>query len=317
MLYCYYIHMNTSARIYVAGAGGLVGSAIVRALSQKGFSNVHAPSRAELDLMDRGAVAEFLSAKKIEYVIMSAARVGGIKANMTYPADFLYENLVMQENVMWHAYKAGVKKLIFLGSSCIYPREAKQPMREEYFMTGPVEPTNEGYAIAKIAGMKLAEKIYDQYNVPFISCMPTNTYGENDHFDPERGHVIPGLMRRMHEAKVAGAPEVVVWGTGEARREFLYVDDLADAVLFLMENYEGKEFLNIGTGEDVSIRELAEEIKKTVGYEGALVFDSTKPGGMPRKLLDVSKIKALGWTPRISLKEGLEKTYAWYIAHGA
>jgi GDP-L-fucose synthase len=305
--------MDTSESVYVAGSAGLVGSSIVRALKARGFASILAPTRAELDLTDGTAVKGFFGAEKPVYVVMAAARVGGIKANMTYPADFLYENLAMQENVMWQAYKTGVKKLLFLGSSCVYPRLCPQPMKEEYFMTGPVEPTNEGYAIAKIAGLKLAEKIYEQYQRPFISCMPTNVYGENDHFDPERGHVIPGLMHRMHDAKTMNAPTVSVWGTGDARREFLYVDDLADAILLLMDRYEEKGFINVGCGEDVSIRELATLIKETVGYSGELVYDSTKPDGMPRKWLDVSRMDTLGWKPKVGLKEGLQKTYAWYL----
>lgn len=309
--------MDTTGKVYVAGGEGLVGSAIVRKLTACGFGSIVAPGRTDLDLTDGVAVQKFFERERPAYVIMAAARVGGIKANMTYPADFLYENLAIQENTLWQALKAGVKKFMFLGSSCIYPRLCQQPMKEEYFMTGPVEPTNEGYAIAKIAGIKLAEKIYEQYGIPFISCMPTNVYGENDHFDPERGHVIPGLMRRMHDAKVSGAREVAVWGTGTARREFLYVDDLADAIFFLMEHYEEKGFVNVGFGEDIAIKDLAEMIKSVVGYEGVLSFDTSKPDGMPRKWLDVSKMTALGWKPKVGLQEGLQKTYAWYLTHGA
>lgn len=307
--------IQKNASIFVAGAHGLVGSAVVEVIAQHGYTSLLTPSHSELDLMDAAAVAQFYADHKPAYVIMAAARVGGIKANSTYPADFLRENLVMQDNVIWQAHLSGVKKLLFLGSSCIYPREAQQPIKEEYFMTGPLEPTNEGYAVAKIAGMKLCEKIYEQYGTPFISCMPTNIYGERDHFDPERGHVIPALIRRMHEAKVSGASEVVVWGTGNARREFLHARDLAEAVVFLMESYDKKEFLNVGTGEDIAIRDLAELIKETIGYQGALVFDTSKPDGMPRKLLDVSALRALGWQPTITFKEGLAQAYDWYLAH--
>lgn len=311
------MYMESSAKIYVTGSRGLVGSAMVETLQKQGYTNLLTPTHQELDLLDSGKVAEFFSIHKPEYVIMAAARVGGIKANASYPADFLRENIAMQDNIIWQAHLSGVKKLLFLGSSCIYPRLAPQPIKEEYFMTGPLEPTNEGYAIAKIAGMKLCEKIFEQYGKPFISCMPTNIYGVRDHFDPERGHVIPALMRRMHEAKINGTKEVVVWGTGNARREFLHVHDLAEAVLFLLENYTEKDFLNVGTGEDISIKELAILIKQTVGYEGELVFDTTKPDGMPRKLLDVSRIRALGWSPKIQFKEGLQSTYDWYLKNGA
>ncbi len=309
--------MEKGSKILIAGAGGLVGSAIVELLRERGYTTLLIPRQSELDLMNSVAITEFFDTHKPEYVIMAAARVGGIKANSTYPAEFLRENLLMQDNVIWQAHLAGVKKLLFLGSSCIYPREAQQPIKEEYFMTGPLEPTNEGYAIAKIAGMKLCEKIFEQFGKAYISCMPTNIYGVRDHFDPERGHVIPALMRRMHEAKVNGTPEVVVWGSGNARREFLNAQDLAEAVLFLMEKYDQKEFLNVGTGEDISIKELAMLVKEIVGYEGALVFDITKPDGMPRKLLDVSKIRALGWAPQVDFKEGLKRTYEWYLENGA
>jgi GDP-L-fucose synthase len=307
--------MEKDAAIFVTGANGLVGSAIVRALKARGFTNILAPSRKELDLMDTAAVQAFFEKERPTYVIMAAARVGGIKANMTAPADFLYENLVMQNSVMWSAYKSRVQKLLFLGSSCIYPRLAPQPIKEEYFLTGPLEPTNEGYAIAKIAGMKLAEKIYEQFGMPFISAMPTNIYGQGDHFDSERGHVISSLMSRMHDAKQTGTSTVTVWGTGNARREFLYVDDLADALLFLMDHYATKDFLNVGCGDDVSIKDLAHMIKETVGYEGELVFDITKPDGMPRKLMDVSKMTTLGWKPKIPLREGLKKTYACFLSN--
>jgi GDP-L-fucose synthase len=290
----------------------MVGSAVVRLLRARGYANLVLRTHDELDLLDQGAVREFFRTEKPEFVILGAARVGGIKANMTYPADFLYENLQIQNNVIWTAHEVGVAKLLFLGSSCIYPRGCDQPMREEYLLAGKPEPTNEGYAIAKIAGMKLCEKIYEQYGQKFISCMPTNLYGEGDNVNPDSSHVIPALLRRFHEAKRDGAAEVVIWGSGESRREFLDVDDLAEAVLFLMERYDERQFLNVGTGEDVSIKELAFMIRDLVNYEGRLVFDATKPDGMPKKLLDVSRLHALGWRHRTALPEGLAKTYEWF-----
>ncbi len=306
--------MPKSARVFVAGGSGLVGSALMRMLRARGYTNLLAPTRAELNLMDTDAVRKFFEKERPEYVILAAARAGGIKASMTYPAEFLYENLVMQNNVLWQAHASGVKKLLFLGSSCIYPGRAPQPMKEDYLLTGPFEPTNEGYSVAKIAGLKLCEYLFTQFGDTFISCMPCNLYGEGDYFDHNRGHVIASLLLRMHEAKAVGTPEVMVWGTGNARREFLYVDDLADALLFLMENYAQKEFINIGSGTDVSIRELAKTIQGVVGYEGRLVFDSSKPEGVAQKLLDISKLKALGWEPRTSLAQGLSQTYTAFIA---
>lgn len=291
----------------------MVGSAVVRKYKKEGFDNLILRSRQELDLLDQKAVKDFFAKEKPEFVIFCAARVGGIRANMTQGADFCFENLEIQNNVIWSAHQNNVKKFLFLGSSCIYPRECSQPIKEEYFLSGPLEPTNEGYAIAKIAGMKLCEKIFDQYGQTFISCMPTNLHGENDNFDPETAHAVPAMIRRMHEAKINNLPEVVVWGTGKPRREFMYVDDLAEAVFWLMENYDKKEFLNVGTGEDKSIKELAEAIKKVVGYKGGLVFDTTKPDGMPRKLLDVSKINSLGWKHKIDLEEGLKMTYEHFL----
>lgn len=305
--------MNKDSAIFVAGHNGLVGSAIVRNLQRHGYTNILYRSRSELDLMDQEQVLEFFRSERPEYVVDSAAKVGGIKANMTYPAEFLYENLQIQNNLIWSAKKSEVKKFLFLGSSCIYPRDCAQPMKEEYFMQGKPEPTNEAYAYAKISGMKLCEYIYEQYKMNFISCMPTNVYGENDNFDLESSHVIPALMRRIHEAQEANDPEVVIWGTGESRREFLHVDDVAEAITFLLETYESKQFLNIGTGEDVSIFELANIIKDIVGYQGTLIFDSTKPDGMPKKLLDVTKINNLGWKHEVALIEGIERTYAWYV----
>lgn len=307
--------MDKNAKIYIAGHNGLVGSAIVRALQRKGYANLVLKTRAELDLQDQIAVREFFNTERPEYVIDSAAKVGGIKANMTYPAEFLYENLQIQNNLIWSAKEVGVKKFLFLGSSCIYPREAPQPMKEESFGKGRPEPTNEAYAYAKIAGMKLCEYIYEEFGMNFASCMPTNIYGEGDNFNPETSHVIPSLIHRMHEAKISSAQEVVIWGTGVSRREFLHVDDLADAIVWLLNNYTEKQFLNIGTGEDISIKELATQIKELVGYEGTLVFDSTKPDGMPKKLLDVSKLHAAGWHHKINFEEGLRRTYDWYLAN--
>ncbi|MFA5004395.1 MAG: GDP-L-fucose synthase [Candidatus Saccharimonadales bacterium] len=305
--------MDKTAKIYVAGHKGLVGSAIVRRLQDEGYTSLLLRTRNELDLMNQAAVHNFFMTEKPEYVVDSAAKVGGIKANMAYPAEFLYENLQIQNNLIWSAKDAGVKKFLFLGSSCIYPRECPQPMKEEYFMNGKPEPTNEAYAYAKISGMKMCEYIYDEFGMNFTSCMPTNIYGENDNFDPETSHVIPSLLRRMHEAKVGNVPEVIIWGTGVSRREFLHVDDLANAVVWLLNNYDKKQFLNIGTGEDISIKELAEYIQKLVGYEGRLVFDSSKPDGMPKKLLDVSKLHEAGWHHKIGFEEGLKRTYGWYL----
>lgn len=309
--------MDKNAKIYVAGHRGLVGSAIVRSLEASGYTRIITRTRQELNLTDQAAVRAFFEQEQPEYIIDSAAKVGGIKANMTYPSEFMYENLQIQNNLIWSAKEFGVKKFLFLGSSCIYPRDVEQPMREESFSTGAPEPTNEAYAYAKIAGMKLCEYINDQYGLDFTSCMPTNIYGENDNFDPETSHVIPSLIRRIHEAKIQNAPEVIIWGTGTSRREFLHVDDLADAVVWLLENYNNKQFLNIGTGEDISIKELAFAIKDLVGYEGELVFDATKPDGMPKKLLDVSKLHHAGWHHTIKFDEGLRRTYEWYLSNVA
>ncbi len=309
--------MNKTDKIYIAGHRGLVGSAIVRKLEAEGFTNLLVRTHKELDLTDPKAVEQLFETEKPDYVILAAARVGGIKANMTYPTEFLYENLQIQNNVMWSALKFKTKKLLFLGSSCIYPRNCKQPMKEEYFFEGAPEPTNEAYAIAKIAGMKFCEYIHTEHGLKFISCMPTNIYGEGDNFDFESSHVIPALIRRMHEAKLANAAEVVIWGSGNSRREFLHTNDLADAVLWLMENYEAKEFLNVGTGTDISIKELAELIKDVVGYEGKLVFDTSKPDGMPKKLLDIGKLHELGWQHDISFEDGLKQTYEWFVAEAA
>lgn len=305
-------HMNIKDKIFIAGHKGLVGSAIKSKLESEGYSNIIVRTRQELDLFDQKAVRQFFEAENPDYVVDSAARVGGIKANMTYPAEFLYENLQIQNNLIWSAKETGVKKFLFLGSSCIYPRDCPQPMKEEYFMQGRPEPTNEAYAYAKISGMKMCEYIYDEHDMNFISCMPTNIYGENDNFDPETSHVIPSLIRRMHEAKINNINEVVIWGSGVSRREFLHVEDLADAIVWLLANYNDKQFLNIGTGTDISIKELAELVKEVTGYDGSLIFDSTKPDGMPKKLLDVSRLEKTGWKSTISLREGLARTYEWF-----
>ena len=307
--------MEKSVKIYVAGHTGLVGAAIVRRLENDGYNNLVLRTHSELDLMNSMAVKEFFTTEKPEYVIDSAAKVGGIQANIDYPAEFLYENLQIQNNLIWSAKESGVKKLLFIASAVIYPNDSPQPMKEEYFMTGEPDPTKSGYAHAKIAGVKFCEYIHDEFGMTFISCAPTNIYGENDNFDPKTSHVIPALIRRLHEAKVNNTPEVVVWGNGNPRREFLYVDDLADAAVWMMERYDQKQFLNIGTGEDVSMRELAETLKKLVGYEGALVFDASKPEGIPKRLFDVSRLHATGWHHKINFEEGLKRTYDYYLAN--
>ena len=307
--------MEKMAKVYVAGHRGLVGSAIVRKLAERGYGNLLLRSRAELDLRDQAATLEFLRAEQPEWVFVAAAKVGGILANSTRPAEFIYENLIMAANLIHGAYTAGVKKLQFLGSSCIYPRLAPQPLREEYLLSGPLEPTNEWYAVAKIAGIKLCQAYNAQYGTDYISVMPTNLYGPGDNFDLTSSHVLPALIRKFDEAKLAGAPAVTVWGTGLPRREFLHVDDLADACVFLMERYQGSEIVNIGTGEDLTIAELAELVRDVVGYGGRIVYDPTKPDGTPVKRLDVSRLTALGWRYRIALRAGIETTYTWYLAH--
>ena len=306
--------MNQTDKIYIAGHNGLVGSAILKALRTKGFTNLVYRSSKELDLRDQKAVEEFFLEERPKYVFLSAAKVGGIVANNNYRADFLYDNIMIVSNVVHSAYKSGVNKLLFLGSSCIYPKMAPQPIKEEYLLTGPLEYTNEPYAIAKIAGIKLCESYRDQYGANYISVMPTNLYGINDNYHPEHSHVMPALIRRLHEAKEKGLDEVVIWGSGTPRREFLFADDLADACLFLMESYNEKEIINIGCGEDITIRELAELVKEVTGFEGKLVFDTSKPDGTPRKLLDVSKIHALGWRHQTPLKEGMKTAYADFLA---
>lgn len=305
--------MNKSDTIYVAGHRGLVGSAIFRNLKKNGFENILTIPHSEIDLCDQGAVRKLFSEKKIDYCILGAAKVGGILFNSKYQADFLYENLMISANVIQAAADYGVQKLIFLGSSCIYPKLAPQPIKEDYLMTGPLEPTNEGYALAKIAGLKLCEKYREQYGKNFISVMPTNLYGEGDNFHPEHSHVIPGLIYRFHRAKVAAAPRVTIWGTGKPRREFLYVDDLAEAVSLCLLNYNESQTINIGSGEDVSILEIAHLVKETVGYEGEIDTDPSKPDGSPRKVLDVTRIKSLGWEPKVSLRRGLQLTYSWAL----
>jgi len=302
--------MNKSAKIYVAGHRGMVGSAIVRKLEEEGYRNLLSRSSKELDLRNQQAVADFFAEEKPEYVFLAAAKVGGINANNVYRADFLYDNLMIESNIIHQSHLKGVKKLLFLGSSCIYPKLAPQPLKEEYLLTDSLEYTNEPYAIAKIAGIKLCENYRKQYGSNFISAMPTNLYGPNDNYDLQNSHVLPALLRKFHEAKTEGKAAVEVWGSGTPKREFLHVDDLAEACLHLMENYEGEEWFNIGTGEDISIKDLALMIKDVVGFEGDLKFDSSKPDGTPRKLMDVSKINATGWKHQIELRKGIESVYA-------
>jgi GDP-L-fucose synthase len=305
--------MNPDAKIFVAGHGGLVGSAIVRRLRAGGFENLVLRDRQGLDLTRQHAVEEFFAGVRPDYVFLAAAKVGGILANSNYPADFLRDNLAIQTNVIDAAYRNGVKKLLFLGSSCIYPKHAPQPMAEDCLLTGPLEPTNEWYAIAKIAGLKMCQAYRRQYGFNAISAMPTNLYGPGDNFSPEGSHVLPALIRKTHEAKQSGASEVEIWGTGTPRREFLHVDDLADACLFLMERYDDERPINVGWGSDVSIADLAALVAATEAFTGQLRFDPTKPDGTPRKLLDVSRLRSLGWTPTVALDAGIERTYEWYL----
>ncbi len=299
-------------KVWVAGHRGMVGSAIVRRLADEPCEVVHSGDDRR-DLRRQDEVERFIADHKPDAIILAAARVGGILANDTYPADFIYDNLMISANVIEAAYRAGTEKLVLLGSSCIYPRDAEQPMREDALLTGPLETTNQWYAIAKIAGIKLCQAYRRQHGCRFISCMPTNLYGPGDNFDLEKSHVIPGQMRRIHEAKQNGDPSVTIWGTGNPRREFLHVDDMADAVVFLLQTYDGEEHLNIGTGKDLTIAELARAIADVVGYEGTFAFDTSKPDGTPRKLLDVDRLAALGWTARIPLQDGLKQTYDWFL----
>jgi GDP-L-fucose synthase len=314
--------MNKGGKIYIAGHRGLVGSAIVRQLEDRGFTNLLMRTHKELDLTNQAQVQSFFQQENPDYVILAAAKVGGIHANNTYPADFIYQNMMIEANVINSAYENKVKQLLFLGSTCIYPKIVEQPMREDALLTDVLEPTNEPYALAKIAGIKLCESYNRQHGTDFRSVMPTNLYGINDNFHPESSHVIPALMRRFHEAKINNDPEVVVWGTGNAMREFLYVDDMAQASLFVLEldeeTYQANtksmlSHINVGTGKDVTIREMAETMKQVVGYKGKLTFDTTKPDGAPRKLIDITRLKRMGWIYNISLKEGLKETYKWYL----
>ncbi len=307
--------MNEDGRIFVAGHSGLVGSAIVRELERLGYGNLVLRSSAKLDLRNQAAVTAFFGDQRPEYVILAAAKVGGIYANATYPADFLRDNLQIQTNVIDSAWQSGVAKLCFLGSSCIYPKLAPQPMPEEALLTGPLEPTNEWYAIAKIAGVKMCQAYRRQHGFNAICLMPTNLYGPGDNFDLQNSHVLPALIRRFHEAKIRGDGELVVWGTGTPRREFLYMDDLANAVVHLMRTYDEEGMVNIGCGVDVTIRELAELVANVVGFTGQMRFDTSKPDGTPRKLMDVSRLTGLGWQPRVSLEEGIQRTYRWFVAN--
>lgn len=307
--------MSKYPRIFVAGHNGLVGSAIVRAMARCGYEAPLVRDRRQLDLTDQRAVRDFVAAERPDAVIMAAAKVGGIHANNTLPATFMRDNLVIQDNIIESSYRAGVKKFIFLGSSCIYPKMAEQPIKEDSLLTGPLEPTNEWYAVAKIAGLKMCQAYRRQYGFNSISLMPTNLYGPGDNFDLQNSHVLPALIRRFHESKLRGDKQIVVWGTGTPRREFLHADDMAEATLHLLENYDDEPIVNVGWGEDVTIRELAETVLSTVGHSGELVFDATKPDGTPRKLLDTTRLKRLGWQPKIRLKAGVESTYSWFKEH--
>jgi GDP-L-fucose synthase len=304
--------MNKNSKIYIAGHRGLVGSAILRQLKKLGYDNFILKTRDELDLLNQNNVGDFFKKEKPDYVFLAAAKVGGILANNTYPADFIYQNLQIQNNIIYCAYKYKVKKLLFLGSSCIYPRLCPQPIKEKYLLSGYLEPTNESYAIAKISGIKLCQAFNKQYSTNFISVMPTNLYGPGDNFDSKNSHVLPALIKKFCEAQKNNKPEVTVWGTGKPKREFLYVEDLADAVIFLMNKYDDSEIINIGTGQDVSIKELSELIASIVGFKGKIIWDKSKPDGTPQKLLDVTKINNIGWKHKTSLEEGIKKTIEWY-----
>ena len=310
--------MNKNVKIYIAGHKGLVGSAIVRHLKKAGYNNLIHRTHKELDLINQKEVDNFFCKERPEWVFLAAAKIGGIMANIKHPAEFLYENLIIECNILESAHRYNVKKLLFLGSSCIYPRECSQPMKEEYLLNGKLEPTNEGYALAKITGLKLCEYYNKQYNKNFISLVPSNVYGIEDNFNLNNSHVMAALIRKFHEAKVKKLPFVKVWGTGKAKREFLYVDDLADACLYFMENYNAKElpsFINIGTGEDITIKKLAELIRDIEGYEGEIIWDTSKPDGMPRKVVDITIANKLGWQAKVSLKEGIKKTYEWFLKY--
>ncbi len=306
-------NFTKSSRIYIAGHNGLVGSAISRALKEKGFTEIIVKTRSELDLTDNSQVMDFFKREKPEFVFDCAAKVGGILANDSYPAEFIHENLLIQNNLIDCSCKSDVKKFLFLGSSCIYPKLAKQPIKEEYLLTGELEPTNEWYAVAKIAGIKMCQAYKKQYGFNAISIMPTNLYGPNDNFDLESSHVLPALIRKFHEAKTSGSENVIMWGTGSPKREFLHVDDMADATIFLMENYSDPEIINVGTGEDVTIKELGELVKDITGFKGEIKYDTSKPDGTPRKLLNVDKINSLGWKAETSLKQGVSDTYKWFL----
>ena len=309
--------MDKNSKIYIAGHTGLVGSAITRNLQKNGYNNLVFRTLEKLDLTNQNATAEFFGKEKPEYIFLAAAKVGGIKANDDFPAEFIHQNLAIELNIIHNAYLSGAKKLLFLGSSCIYPRDCPQPIKEEYFMTGPLEKTNDAYATAKIAGIKMCQSYNRQYGTKYISLMPTNLYGPNDNFDLKSSHVLPALVRKFHEAKIENKSEATMWGTGKPKREFLHVDDLADACVFLMNTYENSEIVNIGTGEDVEIIELANLIKDIVGFEGEIKKDLSKPDGTPRKLLDVSKLHNLGWKHKIPLKEGVKRTYNWFLENRA
>lgn len=306
------IAITKNSKIYVSGHRGMVGSAIVRRLQLAGYTNLVTRTHAELDLISQSAVKEFMQRERPDYIFLAAAKVGGIQANNTYRADFIYQNQMIQTNIVHAAYEAGVQRMLFLGSSCIYPRDCPQPIREEYLLTGPLEQTNEPYAIAKIAGVKLCESYNRQYDTAYVSAMPTNLYGPNDHYDLNNSHVLPALIRKTHEAKERGDTQLVVWGSGNPKREFMYVDDMADACMFLMESGVRDGLFNVGLGVDVTIRELAETVMKVVGFDGEIVFDASKPDGTPRKLLSVDRLKALGWTARTGLREGIELAYQDY-----
>jgi GDP-L-fucose synthase len=304
--------MDAAAKIYVAGHRGMVGSALVRRLQQAGYTNILARTHAELDLLDQAATHAFLAQERPDFIFIAAAIVGGIQANNTLRADFIYRNLMVEANLIHGAWLAGIRRLCFLGSSCIYPRDCPQPIREDYLLTGPLEQTNEPYAIAKIAGIKLCESFNRQYGTQYFSAMPTNLYGPGDNFDLGSSHVMPALIRKAHEAKLASADQIVMWGTGTPRREFLHCDDCADALVFLLKTYSGAEHINVGSGEDVSIRELTELVCQVVGFKGAIVSDSSKPDGTPRKLMSANKLQGMGWSPKIDLAEGIAQTYRWY-----